>query len=80
MKRLFQARLLRKKNPDSHYANDVYSFLKERAVEHVTSTAMISADAKYKVSVGELEISVRENLSCSSKIELPYYSVDFSGK
>ena len=45
VKKMFQARLLWKKNPDSHYVNAVYSFLKERAVKHVTSTAMISDDA-----------------------------------
>ena len=53
VKRMVQARLLRKNNPDSHYCNAIYSFLKERAVQHSESTAMISADAKCKISVGE---------------------------
>ena len=53
MKRMVQARLLRKNNTDSHYANAIYSFLKERAVLNITSTAMFSADAKCKVTVGE---------------------------
>ena len=53
VKRMVQARLLRKNNSDSHYTNAVYSFLKERAIQNTTCTAMISADAKCKVSVGE---------------------------
>ena len=53
VKRMVQARLLRKNNSDSHYTNAVYSFLKERAIQDSTCTAMISADSKCKVSVGE---------------------------
>ena len=53
VKRMVQARLLCKNNTDSHYANAIYSFLKERAVLNITSNAMFSADAKCKVTVGE---------------------------
>ena len=53
VKRMVQARLLRKNISDSHYTNAVCSFLKERAIQNSTCTAMISADAKCKVSVGE---------------------------
>ena len=48
-----QARLLRKNNPDSHYCNAFYSFLKEREIQTSMCTAMVSADAKCKVSIGE---------------------------
>ena len=50
---MVQTRLLRKTNADSHYTNAVYSFLKSRAVKHSNETAMISADAKCKVPIGE---------------------------
>ena len=53
VKRMLQARLLRKENVDSHYTNAIYSFLKERASKHVNSSIMVSADAKCKISVGE---------------------------
>ena len=53
VKRMVQARLLRKENVDSHYTNAIYSFLKERASKHVNSSIMVSADAKCKISVGE---------------------------
>ena len=32
--RMVQARLLKKYNPDTHYANVVYKFLKQRAVKN----------------------------------------------
>ena len=53
VKRMVQARLLRKENIDSHYANAIYSFIKERACDDARNTVMVSADAKCKVSVGE---------------------------
>ena len=53
VKRMVQARLMRKANADSHYANAIYSFMKDRAVKYLDETVMISADAKCKVSVGE---------------------------
>ena len=53
VKRMVQARILRKTNVDSHYTNALYSFLKERAETFKSHVAMISCDAKCKVSVGE---------------------------
>ena len=53
VKRMVQAWLLRKNISDSHYTNAVYSFLKERAIQNSTCTAMISADDKCNVSVGK---------------------------
>ena len=53
VKRMVQARILRKTNVDSHYTNALYSFLKERAETFKSHVAMISSDAKCKVSVGE---------------------------
>ena len=53
VKRMVQARLLRKVNVDSHYTNAIYSFLKELASKHVNNSIMVSADAKCKISVGE---------------------------
>ena len=48
---MVQARLLKKYNPDTHYANVVYKFLKQRAVKNWNNVAFFSADAKCKVSV-----------------------------
>ena len=53
VKRMVQARILHKSNVDTHYANAVYSFLKERAQKFRETTAMVSSDAKCKISVGE---------------------------
>ena len=53
VKRMVQARILRKYNIDSHYANALYSFLKQRACELKERVTMVSSDAKCKVSVGE---------------------------
>jgi DNA-directed RNA polymerase subunit RPC12/RpoP len=53
VKRMVQARILRKQNADSHYTNAVYSFLKERAIQYRDTTAIVSSDAKCKISVGE---------------------------
>ena len=50
---MVQARLFRKSNPDAHYANSIYKFLKERAVKNRQNVAFFSADAKCKVPVGE---------------------------
>ena len=55
---MVQARLMGKDNVDAHYTNAIYSFLKERAVKYSNSTAMISADAKCKVSVGEPDFPI----------------------
>ena len=50
---MVQARLFRKSNPDAHYANSIYNFLKEHTVENCQNVAFFSADAKCKVPVGE---------------------------
>ena len=46
VKKMVQARLLRKANIDAHYTNAIYSFLKEQASEDARNTVMVSADAK----------------------------------
>ena len=53
VKRMIQARLFRKNNPDAHYCNAIYNFMKQRAMKHRTNSTFFSADAKCKVSVGE---------------------------
>ena len=53
VKRMIQARLFRKNNPDAHYCNAIYNFMKQRAIKHTTDWTFFNADAKYKVSVGE---------------------------
>ena len=47
---MVQVRLLRKNNPDAHYANAVYKFLKQRAVKNRNNVPFFSADAKVSVS------------------------------
>ena len=56
--RMVQARLPRKNNPDAHYSNAVYKFLKQRAIKNRMNVAFYSADAKFKVSVGKLGFPV----------------------
>ena len=58
MKKLVQARILRKHNSDSHYANAIYSFLRKRASKHVECVAFASVDAKCKVQVGEPDFPI----------------------
>ena len=53
VRRIVQARILRKANPDAHYARTVYKFLKERAIKHRLNTVFFNGDAKCKISVGE---------------------------
>ena len=53
VRRDVQARILRKANPDAHYARTDYKFLKERAIKHRLNTVFFNADAKCKISVGE---------------------------
>ena len=55
---MVQARLPRKNNPDAHYSNAVYKFLKQRAIKNRMNVAFYSADAKFKVSVGKLGFPV----------------------
>ena len=53
IRRMVQARLFRKNNPDAHYANAVYKFMRQRAMKNRQNVAFFSADAKCKVSIGE---------------------------
>ena len=57
VRRMVQSRVFRKDNPDMHYTNAIYSFLKERAQFNSCCCAMVGADAKCKVSLGEPGIS-----------------------
>ena len=51
IRHMVQERLFRKSNPDAHYANSIYKFLKERAVKNRQNIAFFSADTKCKVPV-----------------------------
>ena len=53
MKRMIQARLFRKNNPDADLCNAIHNFMKQRAIKHRTDLTFFSADATCKVSVGE---------------------------
>ena len=53
VRRIVQARLIRKYNPDSHYCNAIFNFIKSRAIKNRDTSAFFSVDAKCKVSVGE---------------------------
>ena len=55
---MVQARLLRKSNPDSHYAKAVHKALKRRAIKNRENLTFISTDAKCKVSIGEPDYPV----------------------
>ena len=50
---MIQARPFRKINPDADYCNAIYDFMKQRTINHMTDSTFYSADAKFKVSVGE---------------------------
>ena len=50
---MVQARLFRKHNPDLHFCNAIYNFMKERVMAHRDTSTLFSVDAKSKVSVGE---------------------------
>ena len=56
VKRMIQARLFRKNNPDAQYCNAIYNFMKQRAIKHRTDSIFFSTDAKCKVSVGEPDL------------------------
>ena len=53
VRRMVQARILRKHNPDAHYVNAIFKFLKDRAIKTSSETIFLSADEKCKVSIGE---------------------------
>ena len=50
---MVQSRILRKHNPDSHYANAIYSFLCKRAIQLADITTFASIDAKCKIPIGD---------------------------
>ena len=51
--RMVQARLLRKNNPDACYANAVYKFLKQQAINNQNNVAFYSTNTKCKAVVCE---------------------------
>ena len=53
IRRVVQAQLFQKSNPDAHYANAAYKFMRERVVKTRQNIAFFSADAKWKVPIGE---------------------------
>ena len=53
LKKMVQSRVMRKENPDLHYTNAIYSFLKERAQTNAEACVPASTDAKCKVTLGE---------------------------
>ena len=58
VRRMVQARLFRKHNPDSHYSNTIYNFRKERVMAHRDTSTLFSVDVKCKVSVGEPDFPI----------------------
>ena len=53
IRRVVQAQLFQKSNPDAHYANAAYKFMRVRVVKTRQNIAFFSADAKCKVPIGE---------------------------
>ena len=53
IRRVVQAWLFRKSNPDAHYANAVYKFMRERVVKNRQNIAFFSTDTKCKEPIGE---------------------------
>ena len=53
IRRMVQTWLSHKSNPNSHYANAVFKFMKIWAVKTRQNLAFFSADVKCKVSIGE---------------------------
>ena len=68
VKRMVQARTLRKYNVDSHYTNTIYSFLRQRASKNIHSVSFASVDAKCKVLVGEPDYPIASVLRGKSVI------------
>ena len=50
---LYEAQIFQRHNPDSHYCNSIYSFIKQGALKHSVNLKFFSADAKWKILVGE---------------------------
>ena len=53
IRRMVQARLFWKSNPDVHYAYAVNKFMRERAVKNCQNIAFFSTDSKCKLPIGE---------------------------
>ena len=47
------SQLFQKSNPDAHYTNAAYKFMRERVVKTRQNTAFFCTDAKCKVPIGE---------------------------
>ena len=67
MRRMVQARLFRKSNPNSYCANAVFKFMKIRAVKNRHDVAFFSANAKCKVPVGEPDFPIA-SVTCGKKV------------
>ena len=68
VKHMIQARLFRKNNPDAHYCNGIYNFMKQRAINHRTDSTFFSTDAKCKVSVGEPDFPLASVTRCKKVV------------
>ena len=53
IRHMVQIRLFRKSNPDAHYVNAAYKFMREQAIKNRQNIAFFSADEKCKVPIGE---------------------------
>ena len=60
-------KIRRKSNPDSHYGNAVFKFIKIRAVKNWHNVAFFSADASYKVPVVEPDFPIA-SVTCNKKV------------
>ena len=83
VKRMIQSRVLRNDNPDAHYTNALHSFLKERSQLYADNCAMVSADAKCKVTLGKpgypiAAVSRRKRVIVGSHKSLQVGEHDFS--
>ena len=58
VKRMVQARTLRKHNADLHYTKVIYSFMRKMASNHADAVTFASVDAKCKISVGEPDFPI----------------------
>ena len=63
VRRVVQARILRKTNPDADYAMAVYNFLKKRSIKYNADAVFFSADAKCKISIGEPTFPLQQFLA-----------------
>ena len=56
VKCMIQARPFCKNNPDAHYCNAIYNFMKQKAIKPRTDSTFFIANAKCKVSVMEPDV------------------------